>query len=94
MLYLEIQKGKEAMKTSKFQKDIGGTTACMKILDIATKGCGQMTSNDTYFSDRWFGSIKTAEEMAAAGVNCCRPTRTSHKGFCLTTLEKLIKYWL
>ena len=30
MLHLDIQKGKEYMKTSKFQKDIRGTTACMK----------------------------------------------------------------
>ena len=43
MLYLEIQKGKEAMKTSKFHNDLGGTTACMKRLAIAAKGCVQMT---------------------------------------------------
>ena len=34
---------------------------------------------------------KTAEEMAAAGVNYCGPVKTSHKGFCLPTLEKLMK---
>ena len=51
MLRLEIQKGKEAMKTSNFKKDIVGTTVCMKILCIATKGCGQLTSNDNCFSD-------------------------------------------
>ena len=28
----------------------------------------------------------------AAGVNYCRPVKTSHKGFCLATLEKLMKY--
>ena len=35
------------MKKSEFQKYIGGTTACMNRLDIATKGCDQLTSNDT-----------------------------------------------
>ena len=45
MLHLEIQKGKEAMKR----------------LAVATKGCGKLTSNDTYFSDSWFSSVKTAE---------------------------------
>ena len=65
----------------------------MKRLDIATKGCGQLTSNDTYFSDSWFRSVKTAEEMAAAGVDYCGPVKTSHKGFCLATLEKLMKDW-
>ena len=61
MLHLEIKKGKEAAKMSKFQKDLGGTASCMKRLAIATKGCVQLTSNDTYFSDSWFSSVKTAE---------------------------------
>ena len=63
MLHLEIQKGKEAMKKSKFQNVLGGTTACMKILAIANKGCVQLTSNDTYFADTWFSSVKTSERM-------------------------------
>ena len=91
MLHLEIQKGKEAMNKSTFQSKLGGTDACMKRLAIATKGCGQLTSNDTYFADRWFSSVKTAEEMEAAGVNYCGPVKTSQKGFCLATLEKLMK---
>ena len=93
MLHLDIQKGKEAMEKSKFQSELGGTEACMKRLAISTKGCGQLTSNDTYFSNIWFSSVKTAEEMAAAGVNYCGPAKTSHKGFCLDTLEKLTKDW-
>ena len=31
--------------------------------------------------------------MAAAGVDYCGLVETSHKGFCLTTLENLMKYW-
>ena len=31
--------------------------------------------------------------MAAAGVDYFGPVKTSHKGFCLTTLENLMKYW-
>ena len=65
----------------------------MKRLAIATKGCGQLTSNDTYFANSWFSSVKTAEEMAAAGVYYCGPVKTCHKGFCLATLEKLMKDW-
>ena len=93
MLHLEIKKGKEDMKKSTFQSELGGTAACMKRLAIAAKGCVQLTSNDTYFADSWFSSVKTAEEMAAAGVNYCSPAKTSHKGFCLATLEKLMKDW-
>ena len=81
ILHLDIQKGKEAMKTSKFQKYIGGSTICMKILDIANKGYGQLTSNYTYFADSWFSSVKTSEDMVAAVVDYCGPVKTSHKGF-------------
>ena len=93
MLHLDIQKGEGGIKTSKFHKYIGGTTECMRRLAIATKECGQLKSNDTYFDDGWFSSVKTAEEMAATGVNYCGPVNTSHKVFCLATLEKLMKDW-
>ena len=93
MLHLEIQNGKKAMKTSNFQKYIRGTTACMKILAIDTKGCGQLTSNDTYFADSWFSSIKIDEEVMAEGVDYCGPVKTSQKDFCLPTLELFMNNW-
>ena len=65
----------------------------MKRIAIGTKRFGQLTSNDKYFADIWFGSIKHAREMAAAGVDYCGSVKMSHKGFCLTTLETLLKYW-
>ena len=85
--------GGGGMKTSEFQKYFGGTTVCMKRLAISTKECGQLTSNYTYFTDIWFSSVKTDEEVMAAGVDYCGPVKTIHKGFCLATLEKLMKYW-
>ena len=50
-----------------------------------------MTSNDTHFSDSWFSGVKTA---MAEGVYYYGPAKTSHKGFCLATLEELMKDWL
>ena len=38
MLHLDIQKEKESMKTSGFQKYIGGNASCMNTLMMATKG--------------------------------------------------------
>ena len=61
MLHLDIQKVKEAMKTSKIQKYLGGNVVYMKRLDINTKGCGKLISNYTYFADSWLSSVKTAE---------------------------------
>ena len=37
--------------------------------------------------------MNTAEEEMDEGVNYIRPAKTSHKGFCLSTLEKLMKIW-
>ena len=39
MLYLDIQKGEEAIKTAGFQQQIGGTAFFMKRLIRSTKGC-------------------------------------------------------
>ena len=93
MLNLDIQKGEEAMKTSKPQKYLRDTTVCMEKLAIANKGCGQLTSNDTYFADSWLSSVKKSEEAMAAGVDYCGLAKTTHKGFCLAKLEKLMKYF-
>ena len=43
MLYLEIQKGKEAMNPSDFQQKIRGTAAFMMITIKVTKGCVQLS---------------------------------------------------
>ena len=93
MLHPDIQKGKEAMKKLKFQSVLGGTAAFIKRLAISTKGCGQMTSSNAYFAGSWFSYVKTSDEMAASGVDYCGPVKTSHKGFCLSKLEKLMKDW-
>ena len=46
MLYLEIQKGKESMKTSEFQQFIRGMSACTRRIIKVNKGCGQISPND------------------------------------------------
>ena len=93
MVHLDIQKGKEAMKTLGFQKDLGGTAVCMKRLAMDSKGCVQMTSNYTYFTYGWSSSVETAEDVMAAGVDYCGPAKTTHKGFYMATLETLITDW-
>ena len=48
MLYLEVQKGEEAMEKLVFKKDIGGTMDRMKRIMKATKGYEQLSSNKTF----------------------------------------------
>ena len=81
------------MKTLPFEKYTRGTEVFMKRLMMDKKGCVQLKSNYTYFADSWFGGVKTAEEAMSEGVDYCRPVKTIHKGFCLATLEKLMKYF-
>ena len=93
VLHLDIQKGEEAMKISEFQKYLGGNAVCMERLVMATSGCGQLTSNDTYLSDSWFSYVKNSGGAISARVDYYGPVNTSHRGFCLATLENLMKYW-
>ena len=60
------------MKTPTFQKDIGGTAACIKRLMMATK---------------WFSAVETAEEAMDEGLYYCGPVKMTHQGLCLYTLE-------
>ena len=86
LLHLDIQKFKEAMETSVFQKNLGGTAACMKRLMMDKKGCVQLASNDTYLADIWFSGVETSEEAMAVGIYFCGPVKMSHKVFFLATL--------
>ena len=90
MLYIEIHQGEEAIKKLGFQQDIGGTVVCMKILTRVKKVWGQLSPNDTYFSDIWFSRVKTAKEAIAEGVDCWGPVKMVHKGFALATFKKLM----
>ena len=55
--------------------------------------CVHEDTSYSYFSDIWFSSVKNVWDMVASGVDYCRAVKTSHKGYCLTTLEKLMKDW-
>ena len=81
------------MKTLEFQHDIGGTVAYMKRKTRGRKGCGQLFSNEIYFSDIRLSRVKTSKEYIYEGVDYCRPVKTIHKGFFIATFEKLMKEW-
>ena len=88
MFYLEIQKVKGGTQESYYQQGIGGTYYCMKIIMNYTKGCGQLSSNNTFFSASWFSRVKKTEEKNVEGIDYYGPVKTIHKGFFLATLEK------
>ena len=55
----------------------------MNITVRVAKGCGQLSSNYTFFADIWFSRNKISEEANSEGVNYFGPVKTSHNGFCL-----------
>ena len=60
MLHIEIQRGKEGMKNTKYHKELGATAACTLRLAEATNGCGrteQEQKRDIHICDSWFGSF-------------------------------------
>ena len=58
---------------------------------VDTKGCYQLNTNDASFYDIWFSGVKTDEGAMSEGVYYCRPVKTSHKVFCISTLENFTK---
>ena len=69
------------MKVSDFKQQIRGMDDCIKIIKKATKGCGQLSSNDNFFDNSCFIIPKTEEEENAGGVDYCEPVNTCHKIF-------------
>ena len=50
------------MKALYYQHNIGVMSSCVKRVMKATKGGGQMSSNDTLFAYIRFGGVKTVQE--------------------------------
>ena len=63
VIYLEIKKGKEEMKTLELKNNILGNVMCMKRLTRVTKRCGKLLSKENYFGDIWFSGVKNTRRQ-------------------------------
>ena len=65
LLFIEAQRGKEGMKDSRYQQELGATAACTKRMTEETKGIDQKSKKggpkDCFLFDSWFASKKAAE---------------------------------
>ena len=65
LLFIEVQRGKEGINHINYQKELGATTACTKIMMEGTKGIGnnniKRVTKDCFIFDSWFSSKKAAE---------------------------------
>ena len=67
LIFIEAHRVKEGMKHSKYQQDIGATTAFTKRITETTKGIGQKyrkgATKDCFIFESWFSSKKSEESV-------------------------------
>ena len=72
------------MKHSKYQKELGSTAACNKIMTEATKGIGQNSikggTKDCFLFDSWFASKKATESTMEFGAELIGMVKKNTKG--------------
>ena len=73
------------MKHSRYQQDLGATTACTKRMMEETKGIGQNSKKggpkDCFLFDSWFASKKAEEDAIELGAEFIGMVKTNTKGF-------------
>ena len=87
MLWLEIQEGKDRMKTKEFQGRLGGTAACVMRGVKASEDLEHIPNFEEnneeprsrlFFADSWFGSVKAVATLGLAGHHACMIIKTAH----------------
>lgn len=73
MIRLEINEGKEAMSTKKWQREFGAGTATTLRLTEPWHGSGRVVVGDS-----WFASVKTAVELFKVGLYFIGLVKTAH----------------
>ena len=91
LVFLEIQQGKEGMKSSRYHLTLGAIAACTKIFMEETKGLGKMAVKVSTRHFYLFGSLfslkKAAEVAASIGVDLIGVVKTNIKVFFKATVE-------
>ena len=90
-----MQSGKEGIKGSHYQYNMGATAAFTKRMMEATKGIGQKSikggTKDCFLFDSCFASKKAAESAMEMGAEFIGMVKTNTKGFCKETIDNLTK---
>ena len=96
-LYLEIQRGRDAMANAEFVNNMKKTAACCcrmakgTVSDEEQDGRGTV---DTYLGDSWFASVDTVVELKTRfNANFIGVIKTNHSRFPKKWLEETMKEW-
>ena len=83
------------MNHSKYQKELGETAACTKIMMEATQGLVQKyrkrAMKDCFIFDSWFSSNKLEGAAMEVGAELIGMANKNTKGFYRETIDKLTK---
>ena len=106
MLYVEIQRGKEAMngeKFGKYAKDIGPTATFVKRLVEETAHSGvrlrerrdaeELNKPDLYVGDSWFAGVNPATAAHRFGHKLFGPVKINTSGFLNEEIKEWMKDW-
>jgi len=88
---MEIQQGKEGMKSQKFNKEIGATAGCTLSLLLNTIHQEKEGAQHGIRGDAWFGSVRTANEVALRGHDGIFQIKQYHASFPKDYIEEALK---
>jgi hypothetical protein len=91
MRYMEIQRGKEGMKSAKFNSTIGATAGCTLRLLLNTIPEEDRGTKYGIRGDAWFGSVNTANEVGLRGHEGVFQVKQYHTLFPKDFIEEALK---
>ena len=78
MVALEIQRGKDGMRTQQYSAEFGGTTACcLRLAEACSFPDDADTAKEGFKGDAWFGSVKAAAEAGQRGRRAVLQVKTN-----------------
>jgi len=91
MRYMEIQRGKEGMKSAQFNDRVGATGGCTLRLLLNTIPEEERGIKYGIRGDAWFGSVNTANEIALRGHEGVFQVKQYHALFPKDYIEEALK---
>ena len=90
MRHMEIQRGKEGMKSAKFNDQMGATAGCTLRLLLNTIPLQEQHKHGVR-GDAWFGSVNTANQVGLRGHEAVFQVKQYHSLFPKDFIEEALK---
>jgi hypothetical protein len=91
MRFMEVQRGKEGMKSQQFNREVGATAGCTLRLLLNTIPPQMGGVKHGIRGDAWFRSIRTANEVALHGHEAVFQMKQYHASFQKEYIEEALK---